>query len=292
MCNECCKEFIGWCRSFTRVERALALLEAVLLVLLFGLLIFLILHMIVCSTPHIADDTVSTSTTDTAPTTKSDNNHTTKQPNIKCSWEPGVKTKAVTHYYDTNANEKTEDTVQTTPILPDLYDSEEAEFLAGKKVINPDKFEQSDMSDGEEVSDGRRSFVIALVKMKPPTDITFGCILTVISEYWVVTAASCIEAIEELDSLDSFVMMEEYGSDNNGQLHTISDLQVHPFYQETNKSYDVAALRSEDSLLRRDKRPVTMVTATEDALLAIGERLHLLGYGAFRLNKILYRAIR
>nr|XP_034840880.1 trypsin-4-like [Maniola hyperantus] len=135
-------------------------------------------------------------------------------------------------------------------------------------------------TDGEEIYDSRKHFLLALVKIKPPQDITFGCTLTVVSKYWTLTAASCIEAIEEVDSLDSFVMMQGLGEKQN--IHPVADVMIHPQYEGVNLTYDLAALKSESSLITKESSAVTLPNMVDYFLVTIGERLTILGYGRFR----------
>lgn len=302
-CDVCCKEFKGWCQSFTKTERALTILEAVLLVVFVVFLIFLILHLLACSTQdtyeypptkipvdtslsetgkHVTSKIVKT----TSAKIKTTTTRSTIDPGLECSWTPSAKTTALTHYYEnsdtqtyTKSDVNTKHTkVVTTPtnekIDTNLY---EKTYIQTKSDV--EDFE-SGLSDEEEAETLQNKYVLALVKLRPPQDIVFGCILTMISNYWVLTSASCIEAIEEVDSLDSFVIMEEYGSSSNGKIGSVFDVQIHPFYLGTNKSYDLAALKSESSLV--NGRVVELPTALDYSVITIGERFNILGFGAYR----------
>lgn len=255
MCVLCCKEFAGWCRSFTKTETALCILQGILLVVFTVFLAFLILHLLVCSKkeqpsklPDVEEEIGSTHSV------SNDNTPATVGPGVECTWIPSQKTEAATHYYETR-------TVPATQTAT---------------VYFGDDFKLQ-MSDGEDVEDERKRMVLALVKIKPPQDVTFGCILTAVSRHWTLTAASCIEAIEEVDSLDSFVMMEGYGEPRAGRAHAVSDVRIHPQYG-VNGSHDLAALRSADRL----GAAAALASALDYALITIGERLDILGYGGYR----------
>ncbi|XP_013144199.1 PREDICTED: uncharacterized protein LOC106107744, partial [Papilio polytes] len=192
MCNECWKEFKGWMRSFTRTECALSALQLVLLVLFIGFLTFLILHLLACSATERHHDNVPTKTsqepfspsspTSTTSTTKSisSTNHTTLSPDVECTWRPSEKTDSVIHYYENGQ-------VSTSAVT-------------NRNAMSTWRSAQDNVSEepgnGEMADDVHKSYILALGKVNIPQDVTFGCILTIISEYWTLTAASCIEAIE------------------------------------------------------------------------------------------------
>ncbi|KPI95310.1 hypothetical protein RR46_08769 [Papilio xuthus] len=263
MCNECWKEFKGWMRSFTRTECALTALQLVLLVLFVAFLTFLILHLLACSAAKhfydieptkITHEPFSTSSqTNTTLTTIpiSSTNHTTLSSDIECTWRPSQKTDSVIHYYDNGAMST------WTPEPP----------------------------DGDLADDVDKSYVLALgkVNIQDIQDIIFGCILTIISEYCTLTAASCIESIEEVDSVDTFVIIERYGDGHIGQMHTVSDVLIHPEYQGISKKYDVAVLRSEDSLIKYGQAAVKLPSMLDALMITIGEEFNVLGYGSPRI---------
>ncbi|XP_013166450.1 PREDICTED: uncharacterized protein LOC106116937 [Papilio xuthus] len=263
MCNECWKEFKGWMRSFTRTECALTALQLVLLVLFVAFLTFLILHLLACSAAKhfydieptkITHEPFSTSSqTNTTLTTIpiSSTNHTTLSSDIECTWRPSQKTDSVIHYYDNGAMST------WTPEPP----------------------------DGDLADDVDKSYVLALgkVNIQDIQDIIFGCILTIISEYCTLTAASCIESIEEVDSVDTFVIIERYGDGHIGQMHTVSDVLIHPEYQGISKKYDVAVLRSEDSLIKYGQSAVKLPSMLDALMITIGEEFNVLGYGSPRI---------
>ncbi|KAJ2946780.1 hypothetical protein O0L34_g12844 [Tuta absoluta] len=297
MCNDCWKEFKGWCKSFTRTEVLLGILEAILLILFLLFLIFLIMHLIVCASWVTKSDPTCPATTtipdkvfssvapndsqlvnDNQPTNTKEpvTNPSTLGPEIKCTWEPSKKTEAAVHYY--------EDQTTSSPLIVKLALTKKITVKDGTVVLNADstldKYAFDEQSDGEEPGEQYKSSVLAVVKLHPPSDVTFGCIVAVISEHWTLTAASCVDAVEEIDSLDNFVLMERYGEARRGRTHTIADVQIHPLYQGANHSYDVAALRSETSL-----RPATafaLPSIIDYCLVTVGERFSILGFGNFR----------
>lgn len=320
-CDVCCKEFKGWCQSFTRTEKALTILEAVLLVVLVVFLIFLILHLLACSTPEpryeepkgeieeseeyeLFEETEVSSVattkhttkrpkptkkkTTTAPrtTTSTITGRLTIEPGLECSWTPSAKTSAFTHYYEESSAQTTEATftkfnafTKTPKTAKRIATTKEHKKVDSKWEYNED-FIQLDQSDGEVADDFQTKQVLSLVKLKPPQGVVFGCILTIISKFHVLTSASCIEAIEEVDSLDSFVIMEQYGTSSNGKIHSILDLQIHPLYQGMNKSYDLAVIKSESSFV--NGQAVQLQTPLDYSLTTIGERFHVLGFGSYR----------
>ncbi|KAM3956610.1 uncharacterized protein ACR2FA_006573 [Aphomia sociella] len=282
MCYVCCKEFRGWCKSFTKTETMLSIIEGVLLLILTIFLIFLILHLLACSKEERLlenDPTVATqSSKDDLQTTSTISTYQTVPPHIMCTWELLKTTEAITHYYELDQrNTATEYSTRPVGTSYSTYTvSPVTDDFKNDSFIN----NVSDWSDGVEAVD-EKQFMLALVKIRPPRDITFGCILTVITEYWVLTAASCIEAIEEIDSLDSFVMMKGYGESKLGRSHTVDDVRIHPWYQGINKSYDLAALKSEDSLINKGDSAVILSTMLDYFMITLGEKLTLLGYGRY-----------
>lgn len=276
MCNVFCKELRGWCRSFTKLEAYLSLLQFVFLIILIAFLTFAILHFIVCfkkeedieinQTTKITSSTIFTEKKITYTETYQTASTPTPLPKgINCTWKPSVKTTAITHYYDGN---QTPTNTKDTDKLSDTVTS------TGTLI--------KDSLDGELVNDIVKGFLLALVKYKPPQDVTFGCTLTIVAEKWTLTAASCIESIEELDSLDSFVMMKGLGEGGQGRLHPVSDIMMHPLYQGVNKSYDLAAIKSEDDLVKVGSIFVTLPTLVDYLTVTIGDKMDLLGFGKFR----------
>ncbi|XP_045760529.1 brain-specific serine protease 4-like [Maniola jurtina] len=326
MCNDCCKEFTGWCKSFTKTEVFLCVLQAIFLVVFIAFLTFLILHLVVCSknkgpveTEPIVNTKIdptedtntdenykeSESSTDSVTTknvihTENVTNQTetatlteksevtvdtdiptqasTLDKAVKCTWKPSEKTKAFTHYYESDQSPmmttKFDKSVVTKEIDEIAVENNMDSKLDDNKLLE-------DSTDGEEIHDSRKDFLVALVKIKPPQDVTFGCTLTVVSEYWTLTAASCIEAIEEVDSLDSFVMMRGFKEEKQN-IHPVADVMIHPQYEGVNLTYDLAALKSETSLLTNRSSVVTLPSMIDYFLITIGERLAILGYGRFR----------
>lgn len=280
MCDVCCRECGRWCKSFTKTERLLTLLEAILLVVFIGFLIFLVLHFLACGTGYepIYEEYPGIEIITKEPSKITEVTYkptSTLSPDVKCTWKPSQKTKATTHYYDyvTQVPISTPEMQKSDSHSTEMSDLEE-------KVDEQTKISEGvEETDGEEPEEGYEKFVMALVKINPMREVTFGCILTVVSEYWTLTAASCIDAIEEMDSLDSFVMMEGYGRAAGGAARAVADVLVHPQYAGANRSYDVAALRS---AARLPRPPPSRAAALDLLLLTVGERLTILGYGKFR----------
>lgn len=294
MCNVCCKEFKGWCKSFTKTEVSLVSLQVVLLAIFIGFLTFLILHLIACLSTETFNDIElpnatseeSTSTGITSVSTKEPLAHnTTLDPFIECTWKPSEKTEAVSQYYE-NDMDTMEFKKQSIIINKPLYNIT-PEIPNSSNESLPHHFEHGNeasvLTDG--VTSEVKNYLFALVKLKLSQDVTFGCVLTVISEFWTLTAASCIESIEEVDAVDSFVIMESYIG-TYGKTHTLSDILIHPEYQGVNKKYDLAALKSENSLINEDQKLLRLPTMLDALLLTIGEQLNLISYGADRYLSI------
>lgn len=263
MCNVCCKEFKGWCKSFTKLEASLSLIQLIFLIIFIAILTFLILHFLACRKhqeklleEHVTTDLYGTTYTDgkkiTYPETHSP--MTTPLPeSVKCTWDPSQKTIAMTHYYESTQTE-----------------------TSTKATVSQENFL------GGEIINEKVEFLIALVKYKPPQHIAFGCTLTIISTKWTLTAATCIEAIEELDSLDSFVMMEGLGTGNPGKFHAISDVMIHPQYEGANKNYDLAAIKSEGDIVLKERKLIALASLIDFMSITIGEKMQLYGFGRFR----------
>lgn len=224
---------------------------------------------------------------------------------LECSWHPSKKTIAPTHYYFKNRlsteplflKRKQTSKEGAKPVKMDGRDDTIMDYdnmdtsQANEKSLDElrkepepaglDALAYDDQSDGEESVPLYKSFVLALVKVKPSGEVQFGCTLTAVTAYWTLTAASCIESIEEVDSLDAFVMMEGYGEHEPGRTYAVSDVQVHPTYQGANRSHDLAALRSEERL-RRVAAGARLPSLVDYYAVTAAERLTALGFGSFR----------
>ncbi|CAB3259361.1 unnamed protein product [Arctia plantaginis] len=288
MCDVYCKEVKGWCKSFTRIESLLTALEVLLLFVLIGLVTFLILHLIACSSEleNLNQETLETgiqaSSSSETPDTKSSYvsdadvtayssvSTATLSPDIECTWTPSVKTEALTHYYWTPGQK---------------YASDQKIAIESPKFSNvpvDDEIKHNRNSNGHHASQTYKNYVAALIKLKPPEDVTFGCILTKVTQYWTLTAASCIESIEEVESLDSFFITDSYGTTKEGNSHAVVEVRIHPLYQGVNRSYDLAALRSETVLIPSKQLVLRVPTLLEYFVVAVGERFTILGYGGYR----------
>ncbi|CAH2254014.1 jg9950 [Pararge aegeria aegeria] len=327
MSNVCCKELQGWCKSFTKTEIFLCVLQAIFFVVFVASLTFLILHLVVCSrskqkneilhpsrtetnntdknkeyeysTDSIKDfigigttsdqkyeftQTIQTNNSDIAEVNKSLLKVTTAvDKGVTCTWKPSLQTKAPTHYYEYHSNMTTSvvenQNKQMTEVNINGINSIDFENEAGLE----DNKLQEDLPDGAEINVTRQYFIIALVKIKPRA-ITFGCTLTIVSEYWTITVASCIEAIEEGDSLDSFVMMRGF-KEQDQNIYPVAEVMIHPQYQGVNVTFDLAALKSEGRLVKEGnlvlKLPSLVDNFLEYFLITIGEALTVFGYGRF-----------
>ncbi|CAH1643796.1 unnamed protein product [Spodoptera littoralis] len=279
MCYVCCKELKGWCKSFTRTEGLLTILEAVLLIIFIGFFVFLVLHFVACQI-HLGDkNVIENSTVPTVTTTVSPSVTSTLSPDVECTWEPSQKTTAHTRYYVSDSytadvGHHTPGRSTTTKYLG-IFD----EALRPSHYYDEDEFLEN--SNGEPAGDIYKNQVVALVKFKPPRDVTFGCILTKITQFWTLTAASCIASIEEVDSLDSFVMIEQFGEADQSPPRHVAAVRLHPRYQGHSRAHDLAALRSARAL--RARAPLLHLPHMLDYfLMALGERLLILGYGGYR----------
>ncbi|XP_063633445.1 transmembrane protease serine 9-like [Cydia splendana] len=271
-CQKCWEEFKGWLKAFTPVETFLTILEALLLVVLIVFMVFLILHFLSCrgelESSTLDSDTASNTTTvaprySTRRPTGIHNDTTGRKTRPTCTYTKEQKSTLAT----TSANETTASSSPYSTDVPITYAT----------PTHPDQIVSIE-SDGELAVEDERRHVMALVKIKP-SGVTFGCILTVVAERWVLTAASCLDSIEEVDSLDNFVIMDNYDALNKGRSHAVSDVRVHPLYEGGNKSYDLALLRSEDGL---DRPPVKIASLLIYFKLPMGEAGNILGFGRFR----------
>lgn len=199
---------------------------------------------------------------------------TTLPPHVKCTWEPSNKTVAVTQYYEDEAEHRTSEFGTTKPARQSTGGA--AHFTDHHSV---DDLAADDQAEGVESEHMYKSMILALVKMVPPAGVTFGCTLTAISDRWTLTAASCVEAAEEVDSLDSFVMMEHYGGDARGRSHALADVRLHPRFEGAGRGADLAALRSEDRL---GGAAAHLPAPLDRWLVALGERFTVLGFGSYR----------
>lgn len=271
MSNECFKHFAGWCKSFTRTELYLSLLQALLLSTFFICLTFLVLHLYACFKLDLKYDT----TTEEPFTDEGDEYSAKATTHIvvtdaiekQCTWVPSLKTTAVTQYFDRTKVTFTIKSNEKVKVSKERLES--LEILSREDI------------DSVEADNVMKKYIMALVKVKLRKYMMFGCTLTIVSKHWTLTAASCIEAIEEVDALDSFVMVEGLG-EGGDMSHEVSDIFVHPQYQGTNYSFDLAALKSEDNILRGDQLLLTMGSVVDYLIIPIGERLTVLGHGNYR----------
>lgn len=312
MCYVYCKELKGWCKSFTRTEGLLCILEAVLLVVLISFFVFLILHFLACrvyTEPTPEEDIEKKTTLSTSPVTRP----STLSPDVECTWEPSQATTASTRYYLSDRRSPPVPNVSTTTRYSKGPFTDGSLYENDEPLEEYEDIELFEPSDGEAAEDSYKNQVVALVKLKPPEDVTFGCILTKITKLWTLTAASCIESIEDVDSLDSFVIMEGFGSETASRPRVVADVRVHPRYTGAARSHDLAALEADRELpasahnlaalqadrelpasaydlaaLRADGElpalapPLRLPRLLDYFLVALGERFHILGYGGYR----------
>ncbi|CAG9575329.1 unnamed protein product [Danaus chrysippus] len=270
--SDVCKEFKGWFNSFTKTEIYLTLLQAVFLISLITIVTFLVLHFLVCMEDDRHDDVTVTIDNLTTVAERSSTDDYTLTPerstlaeDVECTWTPSAKTNATAHYYEggevvtsgdvsTVESVKTEDGNETTASYDDL------------------------------AGDVKAGWLLALVKLQQPGEVLFGCTLTVVSSRWTLTAASCVEAIEEVDTLDDFVMMDRLDRGARGDTHQLSEVIVHPLYQGVHKSYDLVALKSYDTLRVDGGRHLKLASLLDVSLVTLGERLSVLGFGKLSLS--------
>ncbi|XP_061718177.1 trypsin 3A1-like [Cydia pomonella] len=272
-CQKCWEEFKGWLKAFTPVETFLTILEALLLVILIVFIIFLILHFLSCRGELESQASTSTAATAFHISTVTPRYSTRRLTAISRD-TTGRKTRPTCTYT------KEQNSTLATPSTNEITASSSpytTDVPTYETPTHPDQIVPI-QSDGELAVEDERRHVMALVKIKP-SGVTFGCILTVVAERWVVTAASCLDSIEEVDSLDNFVIMDNYDALNKGLSHAVSDVRVHPLYEGGNKSYDLALLQSEDGLGRP---PVKMASLLDYFKLPMGEAVNILGFGRFR----------
>lgn len=92
-CNVC-----GWCGAFTKTERMLSVLQALLLAAFIGCIIFLILHLMTCNNPECHDDVTTEKTTTTSSVTS-----VTAADN--CTWIPSQKTTTERYYLNRTSDQ-------------------------------------------------------------------------------------------------------------------------------------------------------------------------------------------
>lgn len=298
MCYVCCKELKGWCKSFTRTEGLLSILEAILLVVLISFLVFLILHFVACrpsrevaptpapgnDSPTIPPDEPTTTESSSGDFTDTTPQHMTLAPDVECTWAPSRPTTARTRYFLSDRRRSPGITNSTTTRSTAPSTTTDSMEIKGETLEPSHDYgdvEFLEHSDGELAEETYKSQVVALVKLKPPEDVTFGCILTKITKFWTLTAASCIASIEEVDSLDSFVILEEFGELRALRPRTVTDVRLHPLYAGAARAHDLAALRADRAL--RERAPLLLLPRLLDYfLVAPGERFLILGYGGYR----------
>ncbi|KAJ8734435.1 hypothetical protein PYW08_013685 [Mythimna loreyi] len=294
MCHVCCRELKGWCKSFTRTEGLLSVLVAILLVVLISFLVFLILHFVACRTDQKADEVPNTAKPPLVEENCSTTQHSVVAPDVECTWQSSQTTCAGTRYYMSDSRYKTDPSTPPTTSTLKIF----GETLQPSHEY--DDVDSLERSDGELAEERYKGQVVALVMLKPPGDVTFGCILTKITKFWTLTAASCIESIEEVDSLDSFVIVERFGEAGASRPRTVVDVRLHERAPvsageagaprsagapgesgaSSARAHDLAALRTDRAL---HGTPVLRLPRLLDFfLVALGERFHILGYGGYR----------
>ncbi|XP_032527303.2 trypsin zeta-like [Danaus plexippus] len=282
--SDVCKEFKGWFNSFTRTEIYLTLLQAVFLVSLITIVTFLVLHLLVCLEDDRREDVTVTIDNLTTAVERSSTHHytptterSTLSKDVECTWTPSAKTEATAQYYEGGE-------VITLPPPTVTPDGNTPGDVSTEQSIKTDDGNETMGSDDELAGDVKAGWLLALVKLQHPGEVLFGCTLTVVSSHWTLTAASCIEAIEEVDTLDDFVMMDRLGRGTRGAIHEVSEVIVHPLYQGVQKSYDLVAIKSVDRLSEDGGRHVKLATLLEVSLVTLGERLSVLGFGKLSLS--------
>lgn len=260
MCNICCHEFYGWCKSFTKIERVLVIVESALLIVFLSFLVFLILHLNVCS----RRDELAIITVDIKIIEKS-SNVTEEIHNEKTDTADCTKKSSETTVLPTDP---THTSVLTTKII--------ATFVT-EDLINNTNHERD--SDGEEVF--KNNLVLALLKVdtSKPHEVIFKCVVTILSKYWSVTAASCLED-SDLESLETLFMRKSMYEDVVS--YPVSEILIHPLYEKYNDKSDLAVLKTNDPIQYDNVNGIVLATILDYLLTVPGDRLTILVYGKFR----------
>ncbi|XP_041974086.1 uncharacterized protein LOC121729593 [Aricia agestis] len=274
MSYDCGKALRGWCRSFTKTERWLTVLEAIFLVVFISFLTYLILHLLVCSC--MVDNTeIHEASTGAEYVTAGDFATThrievaTSEENTdgrSCSWTPSYKTEAANRHFLDGRGEL------QTPAF---------KLLSKTKLNHLLSYDAPDEADIETVETG---LVLALVRVQP---LTFGCILSVVSECWTITTASCYDSIKISRHREQFVMIGDRGDLKSG--HNVLEVKMHPKYRSNSTYYDLCALKSNTSLGK--EKFLILPTPIDYLLTVIGDRLTAFGYRTNRSAVTLHATV-
>ncbi|CAG9133687.1 unnamed protein product [Plutella xylostella] len=267
MSNVYWKEFKGWLQAFTNTEKALSLLFFVLLVVFLVLLVFVIVHLSICPELEIEEFSKTTeSTTSTiseATVDKETEGQQHSSPTTPWSVTPDNDTDVATAATDVTIGPGDTCTWGRRTSTATRYLEEAAGATPGAGAG----------------ADELARYTLALVQLRPRRGGTFGCTATAVAARWALTAASCLHAIQEEDSLDGLVLRGAWrGAWGAG----VAAVRVHPQYHGSVRARDAAALRAAAPLLPPGAPPVPRASLLDYLLVTIGERFTLLGYGKFR----------
>ncbi|XGW32155.1 hypothetical protein V3C99_010378 [Haemonchus contortus] len=112
------------------------------------------------------------------------------------------------------------------------------------------------------------------------------CGATVIDEYWILTAAHCIQK----EPKKAFILTGLRTLNNPLHTHHVEKTVTHPEYDENTIANDIALVKSVSSLLKKGVSPVclarddsTLLSFNREALV-VGFGLHIVSWSAFELT--------
>lgn len=318
MCNGSCANIWTWCKSFTKTERALVLIELLLIIVFIGFLVFIILHLIVCgeksksnndftTPPNIIiepDENTSSSESEFSIEDTSISENTNTYTDTETIYTHGINTNIDAQNTKTSAHSDNEISITYTGEVTYTYDTT-VEYVAtskpsssrrnikctwkpslkteasryflnyfthNNKIISTIKTKYEPYSTRVE-----NKFLCALVKILSSNDVKFGCVLTVISKFWTITTAHCLDDIQKHDTLKSYVIMTDYEKENVDTF-SIIDIQISS-QTITRKGVYLAAIKSNSPL---GLEGVPLANNLDYILLTIGNRFTILGYSNLR----------
>ncbi|XP_037964483.2 trypsin 3A1-like [Plutella xylostella] len=266
MSNVYWKEFKGWLQAFTNTEKALSLLFFVLLVVFLVLLVFVIVHLSICPEKLETEEFSSTTESTTG---------TISEATVDKETE-GQQHSSPTTPWSVTPDNDTDVATAATDVTIGPGDT----CTWGRRTSTATRYleEAAGAAPGAGAGELAR-YTLALVQLRPRRGGTFGCTATAVAPRWALTAASCLHAIQEEDSLDGLVLRGAWrGAWGAG----VAAVRVHPQYHGSVQARDAAALRAAAPLLPPGAPPVPRASLLDYLLVTIGERFTLLGYGKFR----------